>query len=113
MNKEIEKNLAIFEDKIPLLFNKKTSIRSSQVQMSLDITEFLYNSSKNILFLEAPVGTGKSLGTLVPSILYSTNQQNSITYATSTINLQNQIFDSDSVTLEKLELIKPNEKYSL
>lgn len=110
MNKEIEKNLAIFEDKIPLLFNKKTSIRSSQVQMSLDITEFLYNSSKNILFLEAPVGTGKSLGTLVPSILYSTNQQNSITYATSTINLQNQIFDSDSVTLEKLELIKPNEK---
>ncbi len=78
--------------------------------MSLDIADFLYNSSKNIMFIEAPVGTGKSLGTLVPSVLYATKQQKSITYATSTINLQNQIFEADTVFLEKLGLLKNNEK---
>lgn len=110
MNKEVESILDIFENKIPSLFGPNKDIRQSQIQMSLDIAEFLYDSSKNILFLEAPVGTGKSLGNLVPTILYSKNQKKRITYATSTINLQNQIFEHDSVLLERIGLIKENEK---
>lgn len=110
LNPEIKSILNIFENKIPSLFGNGKDVRQSQIQMSLDITEFLYDASKNILFLEAPVGTGKSLGNLVPTILYSKNKRKRITYATSTINLQNQIFEHDSVLLEQIGLIKNSEK---
>lgn len=102
--------LTCFEDEIPLIFKNGASVRQHQVQMALDVADFLFNSKKQIMFLEAPVGTGKSLGVLVPCSIYSREKKNSILYATSTINLQNQIFDVDSTTLEKLKLIDPKKK---
>lgn len=102
--------LTCFEDEIPLIFKNGVSVRQHQVQMALDVADFLFNSKKQIMFLEAPVGTGKSLGVLVPCSIYSREKKNSILYATSTINLQNQIFDVDSTTLEKLKLIDPKKK---
>jgi len=110
LNIEVEKILNIFEDKIPEYFDHKKSVRSSQVQMALDIAEFLHSSSRNIMFIEAPVGTGKSLGVLAPSFMYGTKYRKTINYATSTINLQNQIYESDSVLLEQIGLIDNTEK---
>jgi ATP-dependent DNA helicase DinG len=78
--------------------------------MALDVADFLFNSKKKIMFLEAPVGTGKSLGVLIPSLLYTKENKNSILYATSTINLQHQIYDVDSIMLEKLKLLKTSNK---
>ncbi|EGO5243433.1 ATP-dependent DNA helicase, partial [Enterococcus faecalis] len=102
--------LNYFENEIPTIFNNKTSIRQHQVQMALDVADFLFNSKKQIMFLEAPVGTGKSLGVLIPSLLYTKENKNSILYATSTINLQHQIYDVDSIMLEKLKLLKTSNK---
>jgi len=63
--------LDVFEEKIPHYFSPPKETRLNQVQMALDIADFIHNSSKNILFLEAPVGTGKSLGVLVPTLLHA------------------------------------------
>lgn len=100
--------LNIFTIELPRYFKSK-STRQQQVQMALDVADFLFNKDEQIMFLEAPVGIGKSLGVLVPSMLYSKNKKNSILYATSTINLQNQIFEQDSRVLEELNLL-PSEK---
>src|SRR5690625_7014562 len=59
----------IFEEKLTDYYGTN-SIRTSQVQMAFDIAEFLQpNNSKKIMMVEAPVGTGKSLGALIPSLL--------------------------------------------
>ena len=57
----------LFEEDIANLYH--SSPRLSQVQMSLDVADFLVNSSERIMFVEAPVGTGKTLGVLVPLLL--------------------------------------------
>ncbi len=78
--------------------------------MAIDVADFLFNKEQKVMFVEAPVGTGKSLGLLVPTALYLKKNNKKSVYATATINLQNQIFSKDSVALQKLGLIKPNEK---
>ena len=57
-----EKIINIYEEKIGPAYKSKPRI--SQVQMSLDIADFLYNkkAKSKIMFVEAPVGTGKTLG---------------------------------------------------
>lgn len=95
----------IFTEKLPHLY-QNSSIRQHQVQMALDVADFLFNSKKQIMFVEAPVGTGKSLGLLIPTSIYSREKNKRSIYATSTINLQNQINTEDSKTLCKLHLIK-------
>ncbi|CEF50988.1 ATP-dependent DNA helicase [Lactococcus garvieae] len=106
ISKEI---LDIFTRKIPQIYPNST-IRQHQVQMALDVADFLFNKSERVMFVEAPVGTGKSLGLLIPSSIYSREQSKNIIYATSTISLQNQIFDDDSVILSKIGLLKNHEK---
>jgi ATP-dependent DNA helicase DinG len=78
--------------------------------MALDVADFLFTKSQNIMFVEAPVGTGKSLGLLVPTSLYLKQKKKKSVYATATINLQNQIFTKDSETLQKLKLLSSREK---
>lgn len=102
--------LEVFEEKIPRYFSPPKETRLNQVQMALDIADFIHNSSKNILFLEAPVGTGKSLGVLVPTLLHAKEYNTSVTYATATINLQNQIFDSETTLLSNIKIIRDGDK---
>lgn len=99
----------IFTKKLPNIF-QKNDIRKNQVQMGLDVSDFLFNESKQIMFVEAPVGTGKSLGLLIPGSIYSNHKNKTIIYSTATINLQNQIFEKDSIILSKLGLIYEDEK---
>ncbi|MGY4111343.1 ATP-dependent DNA helicase [Aeribacillus sp. SP014] len=102
-----ERIFNIFEKKIPKHYNSET-IRLSQVQMAMDIAAFLDNKeSKRIMFIEAPVGTGKSLGSLVPSLIEANKGRNCrVVYATATINLQGQLMNSEVPLLKQLSLLK-------
>lgn len=99
--------LNVFEEKIPNYYQTEI-IRTSQVQMAMDIAAFLdKNEPKKFLVIEAPVGTGKSLGALIPSMLNSKIDTNHrVVYATATINLQSQLMNSEVPLLEKISLLK-------
>lgn len=94
----IAKNiLSVFEEQICEIYNSKMP-RLEQTQMALDVADFLYNSSKKTMFVEAPVGVGKTLGVLIPALINqmeNTNKITGITYATATISLQNQIMTEE------------------
>lgn len=106
ISKEI---IDIFTKKLPKIFNN-SEIRKNQVQMSLDVADFLFNRREKVMFVEAPVGTGKSLGLLIPAAIYSRENKVKTIYATATINLQNQILEKDSLILGELNLINNSEK---
>ncbi|MFV8521680.1 hypothetical protein [Bacillus sp. SBS7] len=59
--------LTIFEDKLTEIY-KTNKVRQSQVQMALDIAKFL-DTNKKMMIIQAPVGTGKSLAALVPTLV--------------------------------------------
>lgn len=99
----------IFSKKLPKIFNSK-EIRQNQVQMALDVADFLFKDNEKIMFVEAPVGTGKSLGLLIPTAMYLREKRIPTVYATATINLQNQILDKDSTVLESINLLSTREK---
>ncbi|KQY83677.1 hypothetical protein ASD24_29620 [Paenibacillus sp. Root52] len=104
-----DKLLEMFETKIPQHYNTN-DIRASQVQMSMEVAAFLHpKQTKRLLLVEAPVGTGKSLGALVPSLIESTTdtfKQLRISYVTATINLQGQLMQSEVPLLQSLKLLR-------
>ena len=100
----IDRIFDFWEKDIPTHYNASV-IRPSQVQMSFDIADFLHpNNKSKVMLIDAPVGTGKSLGALFPSLLrlYSGKQ---IIYATSTINLQGQLIREEVPILKKHRLV--------
>lgn len=106
----VEEMFSIFEDKLAEHYQSK-HIRTSQVQMAMDIAAFLHPSNhKRILFLEAPVGTGKSLGALIPALIETsrnmTINRKRVLYATATINLQSQLMTEEVPLLKKLKLLQ-------
>lgn len=107
MESRAEKIFNIYENKIPEYYTTSI-IRKSQVQMTMDIAAFLDNKeSKRIMFIEAPVGTGKSLGALIPSMIEKQFEKTlRVVYATATINLQAQLMNSEVPLLKKLFLVK-------
>lgn len=100
----------IFEGKLPKFYNTD-EIRKSQVEMAFVVAEFLHptQKSKNVLVIEAPVGTGKSLGALVPALIECSIDRifskKRIVYATATINLQGQLMNSEVPLLKDLSLL--------
>lgn len=102
--------LSIFEEKLPEVFGGDKLPRQHQIQLALEVADFLFNKSEKIMFVEAPVGTGKSLAMLVPSALYAKKKKKRIVYATATINLQNQLFEKDTPVLDSVGLITKNQK---
>ncbi len=107
MESTAKKIFSIFEKKIPENYETEV-IRTSQVQMAMDIAAFLNsNESRKIMFIEAPVGTGKSLGALIPSMIEAKKRaKDQVVYATATINLQSQLMNSEVPLLKKLLLVK-------
>lgn len=76
--------------------------------MAFDIANFIQeDTQQKIMLVEAPVGTGKSLGSLIPSLaeIDITNSDRRIVYATATINLQSQLMNSEVPLLKHLGLL--------
>lgn len=106
MNSKADVILQIFEETFPEYYGTNV-VRESQVQMALDIGEFL-ESSKRVMIVEAPVGTGKSLGVLVPALVdrkYTQFNPKSVMYATATINLQGQLAENEIPLLRTIGLV--------
>jgi Rad3-related DNA helicases len=74
--------------------------RQPQIEMALGVAEAVNDSS--ILVSEAGTGTGKSFAYLVPALLYvAKNKGRRVVISTSTIALQEQLFNKDIPSLLK------------
>lgn len=95
----------MFEKDLPILYDN-APIRQEQVQLALDVADYLFNSHKKFMFIDAPVGTGKSMGVLIPALLYAKRNNERVLYATATISLQNQIMNEEVPKLKKMNLVE-------
>ena len=78
--------------------------RRPQTEMALSVAEAINSSS--VLVAEAGTGTGKSFAYLVPALLYAANNKGRrVVVSTSTIALQEQLFNKDiPALLKKLDI---------
>ena len=78
--------------------------RQPQIEMALSVAEAINSSS--VLVSEAGTGTGKSFAYLVPAMQYvSKNKGKRVVVSTSTIALQEQLFNKDiPALLKKLDI---------
>jgi ATP-dependent DNA helicase DinG len=67
--------------------------RPQQVEMVSAITD-AFNNSRHLM-IEAGTGTGKTIGYLVPAILWSKTNGERVAISTNTINLQDQLINHD------------------
>lgn len=74
--------------------------RPQQIEMAQAVGKAL--NKGHHLIVEAGTGTGKSIGYLLPAILYSMKTGERVVISTNTINLQDQLFHKDIPVLEKL-----------
>lgn len=74
--------------------------RPEQQQMAVAVAEALQKGDH--LLVEAGTGVGKSLGYLVPAILYAVANKKKAIISTHTINLQEQLTTKDLPVLEKV-----------
>ena len=74
--------------------------RVQQVEMARAVAS-AFNKDHHLL-VEAGTGTGKSVGYLLPAILYSIRTGDRIIVSTNTINLQDQLFTKDLPVLQRM-----------
>jgi ATP-dependent DNA helicase DinG len=79
---------------------KNFEYRPQQQEMAAAVARAL--EAKEHLMVEAGTGVGKSLGYLVPAILYAVGQKKKAVISTHTINLQEQLIGKDLPMLEKV-----------
>ncbi|MEN9391109.1 MAG: hypothetical protein RL017_406, partial [Pseudomonadota bacterium] len=75
-------------------------LRNNQLEMALVIAQYFSSNSinadgANIVLIEAPTGTGKSLAYLIPGIVAAKEQNKKYVIATATKILQNQLIEND------------------
>ncbi|AZB43308.1 ATP-dependent helicase DinG [Bacillus sp. FJAT-42376] len=68
--------------------------RPQQQKLIAEVYEALLN--REHMLAEAPAGSGKSLGLLIPAIKYAMDNGTRIVYSTHTTALQNQLIDRDA-----------------
>lgn len=90
------------EDKVTLLSKNMSSFekRTEQFQMMDSIWETL--QKKNEIVIEASTGIGKTIGYLLPSIIYAKQQQKKICISTYTSHLLEQVLTSEVPKIEKV-----------
>src|SRR5687767_14030678 len=74
--------------------------RPEQQQMAVAVAKAL--SDGEHLIVEAGTGVGKSLGYLIPAILYAAAERKKAIVCTHTINLQEQLIEKDLPMLQKI-----------
>ena len=78
----------------------KYTFRKAQVEMSLRVGQAFKNNIHALI--QAPTGTGKTLGYLIPSILKAKHDDEKVLIATGTKALQTQAFEKDIPTVRKI-----------
>jgi ATP-dependent DNA helicase DinG len=79
---------------------KNFEYRPQQQQMAMAVARVLEDGEH--LAVEAGTGVGKSLGYLVPAILFAVANKKKAVVSTHTINLQEQLIEKDLPMLEKV-----------
>lgn len=74
--------------------------RNSQLEMALKVGQSLKNEIHALV--QAPTGTGKTLGYLLPAVLYHLENREPVLVATGTKTLQTQVVSKDIVQLKKM-----------
>ena len=99
-----------------ILGGDRYEYRSQQEEMALKIAESINNNK--YLVVEAPTGCGKSLAYLVPSIIWSLENNNQpVLVSTFTNALQDQLYENDFsmlnkvFTTAKMTVVKGREHY--
>jgi ATP-dependent DNA helicase DinG len=80
------------EEKIQALFPLYKK-RQAQIDLALKAGQSLKNNIHSLI--QAPTGTGKTFGYLIPSVLFSLEEKKPVLIATGTKTLQHQAFDKD------------------
>lgn len=94
------------EDKVQTLF-PGYSYRESQEALALRVGQSFKNHVHSMV--QAPTGTGKTLGYLIPSALFALTEQKQVLVATGTKTLQAQAMKKDVPGLHKLLGIDPKD----
>ncbi|QGQ46662.1 ATP-dependent DNA helicase DinG [Metabacillus sediminilitoris] len=108
-NNEWSKDQFHVEEMIDLFQNRKGElsniipsyyVRTEQIDMMKEINDALHTHQH--FLVEAGTGSGKTIGYLVPAILFSKQEQRPVIVSTYTTNLQSQMFERDIPNLKKL-----------
>lgn len=86
------KNIFSDEEKIKNLFPSYRK-RQSQIDLALKVGQSFKNNIHSLV--QAPTGTGKTFGYLIPSVLYALEEKKPVLIATGTKTLQHQAFNKD------------------
>ena len=82
--------------------------RKEQEELSLRVGQSFKNNIHAMI--QAPTGTGKTLGYLLPATLFSLSEDQSVLVATATKTLQHQVIKKDIPLLRKMMAIDGEEK---
>src|SRR6266487_4005973 len=96
----IERVRGFFSQNGPLSKAKNFEFRPEQQEMAARVAQAL--EEERHLVVEAGTGVGKSLGYLVPSVLFALERHKKAIVSTHTINLQEQLLHKDIPILKKL-----------
>src|SRR5437763_6174131 len=96
----VERVRGFFSENGPLSKAKNFEFRPQQQEMAARIARAL--EEEQHVVLEAGTGVGKSLGYLVPSVLFALERHKKAIVSTHTINLQEQLLHKDIPILKKV-----------
>jgi ATP-dependent DNA helicase DinG len=96
----VEKVRGFFSESGPLSKARNFEFRSQQQEMAARVAQAL--EEEQHLVVEAGTGIGKSLGYLVPSVLFALERHKKAIVSTHTINLQEQLLHKDIPILKKV-----------
>ncbi len=86
------KNIFNEEEKIKALFPGYKK-RQPQIDLAVKVGQSFKNSIHSLI--QAPTGTGKTFGYLIPSVLFALEEKKPVLVATGTKTLQHQAFNKD------------------
>ncbi len=96
----VERVRGFFSETGPLSKAKNFEFRPQQQEMAARVAQAL--EEEQHLIAEAGTGVGKSLGYLVPSVLFALERNKKAIVSTHTINLQEQLLHKDIPILKKV-----------
>src|SRR5438874_234975 len=107
----MERVRGFFSENGPLSKAKNFEFRPQQQEMAARIARAL--EEEQHVVLEAGTGVGKSLGYLVPSVLFALERHNKAIVSTHTINLQEQLLHKDIPILKKVLPVEFDEAHTV